>query len=140
MITVMRNDGVLITTKQYPQSMGDKPNGLWMCSDTEWILKCYLEMPDMINNSVIRILEIKEDANILELNNLEEMIAFTEEYGKSSQFYRKCENIDWEAVTKRYDGVSIEWTKDAHFSREIKWFWSWDVSSTCIWNIEKAIE
>jgi hypothetical protein len=137
-----------IMSYPYNQSLRDKPNGFWVSvkgdCDWPWFVKNELSSEDRLGNKVT--VELKEDANILLLESVEAVLAFSEEFSLQPQWAKEFPSgqgyfhIDWDRVADLYDGIIItpyQWPlrNDGRTS----WYYGWDVASGCIWNVEKLV-
>lgn len=112
------------------QEIGSKPRGLWYGIGPSWINWVRSQMPEWELNNVFKI-DIDID-KILKISNSDELLAFNKEYGTTSQFYNV---IDWSRVASEYGGIEISpYNHKLRMSREVFWYYGWDVASGCIWD------
>lgn len=127
-------------TKKYRQGWY-KPRGLWYGIDREWIAWCKAEMPHWIKKYTFK-LEIDE-SRILVINSPQQLEDFIGKYS-----HKKIEKIpywgpqiNWQAVTKSYAGIELQnydrLKPYLMYNEKMfhTWFYGWDVSSGCIWDL-----
>jgi len=117
--------------RNYQQSIGMKPQGLWYGFGKEWIDWVESEMPQWKGEYIYNM--NVNDSNILQIKDYSEIINFTNKYIMIPSTY----HINWNKVSFNYDGIEINpyiW-KARH---EFLWYYGWDVASGCIWNLDKV--
>lgn len=120
-----------------------KPYGLWFSVESEdfeennynWKQWCEVENFRLDHLKFVYELKFKEDAKILFIKTKEELIDFSNNYlvDKQDWFHHK----DWLKVKEEYDAIIIapyQW--DCRLALETSWYYSWDCSSGCVWNID----
>ena len=136
-----------------------KPRGLWVsvedgdgwkewCLDNDFYLKNLTYKYEVV---------LKKDMNILYLKNSNEILSFTDEYGydplveiyeqlnkkypdKFDYSFNSCSAVRWDLLYEKYQGIVIApycWKRRLDFN--CQWYYGWDCSSGCIWDIS-AIE
>ena len=125
----------------------DKPSGFWVSVEGEddWKSWCLSEdfRLECLENEFDVILS--ESANILHLSSVEELLKFTQDYRDSSmdsEFDISTNHeyniaIRWTDLYSQYDGIIIapyQWACRLGF--DTSWYYSWDVASGCIWNLD----
>jgi hypothetical protein len=122
-----------------------KPNGLWISVEDEgsgynWREWCIAEdfVVDRLKYSHQLIL--KPSAKIIHLKTPEEIFEFTKKYAAPTRFFDKeydTNEINWDEVKKEYQGIIIspyQW--DCRLALESQWYYGWDCSSGCIWDLK----
>ena len=121
----------------------DKPNGLWVSVEVghrlpnnyDW--KEWCESENYRTEALAFSYEIilKEDANILHLKTKEEIIEFSKQYLHGDDEWDTSQ-IEWHEVKKRYQGIIISpYQRDCRLCLETLWYYVWDCSSGCIWDL-----
>lgn len=109
-------------------------------------------------------LKLKKDSTILHLKTSTQIREFSEKYGitekdgyemlkesfdtldeKTKQsavayfqtyFSKRRDNIDWITVAEEYQGIIIApYQFDCRLETETSWYYGWDCSSGCIWDV-----
>ena len=112
-----------------------KPKGLWFAdtlTDESWAQWC-LDNEFDGNWEYEYLLTFTEDANILYINNTDQLHSFHRKY--CSEGYK----VHWYLVASLFDGIVIspyQWS----CRMSLDWYYSWDIASACIWNTRKSIE
>lgn len=130
-------DGVLTTCSNEPiPSIRDtsrscgysfKPRGLWYAPGREWVDWMRYEMPNWLNN-INYVYRIVPSGTVLKLQTEQEVRDFHNKFRT-----RDDREINWPAVTERYDGIEINpYQLDLRYS-DVKWYYTWDLASGCIW-------
>lgn len=132
------DDFELDQNAQYPpesDSWAYKPNGLWVGMDNSWVEWDTLEKggsyeTPMLPSGEIHELQLTDDADILHLSAVEELEKFHEKYNNGNY-------IDWQKVKQDFDGIFIsDYNKfEGSGKSYANWYYTWDVSSGCIWNL-----
>jgi hypothetical protein len=120
---------------------GDKPKGLWLsddaaeeswpwfCSQDGWPLGRYrFEVT------------VSDDANILVLDTVDKLLAFSELYNGAEPFPGQPDTgirsvIDWPQVAEDFQGILIspyQW--DLRYDPRTQFYYGWDVASACVWD------
>jgi hypothetical protein len=122
----------------YAQISGDKPHGLWYGFGDEWIDWTETAGPERKGEYIYEV-DI-DSSNILQIKDYPEIARFTKEYGSSKQIIPgKIFSIDWSRIEYKYDGIEINpYLYHARLDDKFLWYYSWDVASGCIWNLEKV--
>lgn len=118
----------------------DKPNGFWVSvqGPDDWKEWCEAEEFALGTLANEHDVLLSESANILHLDSLEALHRFADEWALEGSTGRW--GIHWDLLTDHYDGIIIapyQW--QARLSDRTPWYYSWDVASGCIWNLN-AIE
>lgn len=121
----------------YSQYIDYKPYGLWFAPNDEWLEFCTGRYPNWIYNNNFR-LKINR-ANILIIDNVNDLIKFNLLYGILNNYNRN--SINWEFVAKKYDGIFINNYNDLINHKEInktnyRWLFDWDINSGCVWRLK----
>ncbi len=124
---------IALEKRNYNQSYGAKPSGLWYGFGKEWLDWIDSEMPEWKGNYIYKI--YINNSNILQIKDYLEIEKFNKEYllkkSKLETYY-----IDWNRVSLKYDGIEINpymWK----YRLELLWYYGWDIASGCIWNLDK---
>ena len=111
-----------------------KPKGLWVSVEGEddWPTWCRSEEFALERLEIKTSIFLTPSANILYINSMEELDAFSEEYHIT--LYGIQDWVDWNRVTSIFDGVIIapyQWPARMKHS----WYYGWYCASGCIWNL-----
>ncbi len=138
--------------KKYWQEEGSiKPLGLWVSveetkEDYSWYDWCVDQQFRLENLRYKYKVKIYADANILYIKTPEELTEFTVLYAANDPY--ALENnpnspyvymIKWGLVKEKYDGIIIspyQW--DCRLKSLTSWYYPWDCSCACIWNLYKC--
>ena len=125
-----------------------KPKGIWVSVEQseedyswfDWCVNAQFRLEYLRYKYFVRL---SENINIIHLKTSQELESFSIEY-KLNEFYG-IENtstfvclIDWAKLKEKYDGIIIspyQWK--CRLSKITFWYYGWDCSSGCIWNIDK---
>lgn len=124
-----------------------KPRGLWVSVEDGWGWKdwCTAEEFNLDHLAYEYKVTVKKEANILYLNNPQEIIDFGHQYADQEynlrEIYLKYMPtsimfLKWKEVMQKYQGIIIspyQW--DCRLRLETSWYNGWDCSSGCIWDI-----
>lgn len=118
-----------------------KPRGLWLSDEnTEgwgWKTWCEDESFGLSRLQSATDFTLTEDANIIHLKNIEEVLAFHDEW-KDPDYYPNepsLSRINWEPIAEKYDGILITpYERDWRMNFPM-WYCGWDVPSGCFWNL-----
>ncbi len=139
--------------KTWLGTKGHKPCGFWVSvedfqDDHSWFDWCKSEQFSLEGLRHKYSVTLSSDANILHLKSVEEILAFSMEYAVNDplDFSRKYPFtnrqyfyiIAWDRVQAKYDGIIIspyQWK--LRLAPETSWYYGWDCSSGCIWNLDK---
>lgn len=124
-----------------------KPNGLWFSvedvgkhpNNYNWKEWCESEKYRTEYLEVSYEIILKEDAKILHLKTPEEITEFTKLYPLKTRDWDAewdTYQLQWEEVKAKYQGIIIspyQW--DCRLGLETSWYYGWDCSSGCIWDI-----
>jgi len=130
------NEPSLLLSQKYEQKDKHiwKPNGLWYAIDSEWIDWCEGNMPEWLKKYQY---ELKIDTSkILTISTKLQFKEFCEEYEEVSEYGEK---VNWKKVIYSYSGIEFLNYYSIKYNdyRDIRhmWFWGWDVSGGCIWDL-----
>lgn len=137
-IHLSKNPIYKLERRHYIQKYDDKPNGFWYGFGDKWIDWVETAGPEYMGEYVYEV-DIKS-SKILQIKNYSEIIKFTQEYRSIKQivpgiiFF-----IDWQKIELKYDGIEINpYMGQARTNEKTIWYYSWDVASGCIWNLDKV--
>jgi hypothetical protein len=122
-----------------------KPFGFWISVEDEnvgenWKEWCESENFQVENLKYSHQITLKEDSNILYISTPEDLFSFTKKYPSKIGFIGDTNQLDWDEVSKIYQGIIISpYQCDCRMSLESCWYYGWDCSSGCIWDL-KCIE
>lgn len=133
--------------RKYDQSEVDyhcKPNGLWVsvegnCDWNEW---CKSEKYGLYRLRFRYEINLKPDANILYLKTPGEIFYFSKKYAKRFRPFPgdgslDTHELDWFQIKETYQGIIIDpYQWDCRLSMESSWYYGWDCSSGCIWDLD----
>ena len=124
--------------RQYIQKPGDKPDGFWYGFGDKWIDWAETAGPEYMGEYVYEV-DIN-DSKILQIKNYSEIIEFTQEYRSSKQIVPEIIfSIDWPRIELKYDGIEINpYIGKARTDEKTLWYYTWDIASGCIWNLDKV--
>jgi hypothetical protein len=114
--------------RTYEQSDNWKPVGFWLSAEGDgmfsWKNWCTREEFGVCGLENAARFVLAPNANVLHINNTEELDAFNNRYGSVLAH-----------MAKDYDGIIIA---PYHWQRrnELIWYYSWDCASGCIWNLQ----
>lgn len=138
----------------WPEEGSMKPVGIWFSveeseDDYSWYDWCKGEQFRLEALRHKYLLKITDDAKMLHLQSPEDIIKFSIQYaandpfdfGRTSIFQKDTTYIymiSWSKVKAEYDGIIIapyQWK--CRLASETSWYYPWDCSSGCIWNLDK---
>lgn len=126
-------------SRTYEQRVHFKPRGFWVSVKGEYDWPEWAESEDFGWPESFKHryeVTVSETANILTLGTVAAIREFHEKYFLPAEF-RYGNHIDWTRVAEDYDGIIIapyQWT--IRTDEEMFWYYSWDVASGCIWNLD----
>lgn len=138
----------LVHHRRYTQDRTHfKPCGLWLSDGDEWRRWCesvgfgcigLTDRPfDDRGVNVFRVFLVN-DARVRWLRSPEDIRAFHNEFRGASRIEKRY--VDWGRVAAEWDGVLISpYQRDCRSDNDMSWYYSWDVSSACVWDW-RAIE
>lgn len=118
-----------------------KPVGLWFSVEGpyDWKWWCEGENFRVDHLAVAYKITLKRDANIIYLNNPEELYVFTQKYNRPTRFWdpeQDTYQLRWEDIKALYQGIIIpNYLWDCRLALESSWYYGWDCSSGCIWDL-----
>lgn len=127
-----------------------KPIGLWFSvedhpNDETWKTWCEAEEFRLDELKLKYLIKLKMDANIILLDTPEKIVQFgVDNELKDHSILPKFEIpgikyipwLDWKNIMERADGIIIAPYQNSCIGYGIcTWYWGWDCSSGCIWNI-----
>ena len=118
-----------------------KPVGLWFSVESPYDWKWWCEGEDFRVDHLAFSYKItlKPDANIIYLNNAEELFAFTRKYNRPTRYWDPDQDtyqLRWEEIKSLYQGIIIpNYLWDCRLALESSWYYGWDCSSGCIWDL-----
>jgi hypothetical protein len=123
-----------------------KPNGLWFSVEgpDDWKEFCESGNWNLHDLVVSYELHLKEGSNILHLKTAEEIMEFGKTYPLSTRRWdpeHDTYHLNWTKVREKYQGIIIspyQW--DCTLAIETAWYYGWDCSSGCIWDLEAIKE
>ncbi len=118
-----------------------KPNGLWFSveGDYGWKEWCISEKTFLNRLRFSYEIVLKPEARILILKTPEEIYSFTKKYPLKLREYdadSDTHQLNWNEIKNEYQGIIIspyQW--DCRLSMESSWYYGWDCSSGCIWDV-----
>jgi hypothetical protein len=131
-----------LENKKYEQNnLKLKPTGFWFCKNTEWYEWCIDQRFSIsgIDNKYKLDINFEE---ILIIDTIEKLLKFTDEYSLPEQLY-SGKRINWIDVSTKYKGIYFDNYLDIKYYLSVNnlmidfvWYYSIDVSSGCIFNID----
>lgn len=137
-----------------------KPKGLWITPEyapNNWRDWCMGEDFRTGDLNFIHDVKFKPDANLLRLENAQDIDIFTDQYGYSlmatmlahdpsvSESHRawrenRRDAVHWDKVAEKYDGILIpNYIFERRFMHGADWYYPWDCASGCVWSCD-AVE
>jgi hypothetical protein len=124
----------------------EKPKGLWVSvrGPYDWAWWSINERFRLKSFKHRYLVELSQSANILYITSIDELDAFTEEFGETDDIAKmpgwnsqggRDLGINWKKVAKKYHGIIIspyQWER--RLSMNSSWYYGWDCASGCIWN------
>lgn len=137
-IHLSKNHIYKLERRHYIQKSDDKPSCFWYGFGDKWIDWAETAGHEYMGEYVYEV-DINS-SKILQIKNYSEIIEFTQEYKSSEQiipgiiFF-----IDWPRIELKYDGIEINpYIGQARTNEKTIWYYSWDIPSGCIWNMDKV--
>jgi hypothetical protein len=144
-------DAVLSTEQTLERDGGWKPRGLWVTvpGEDDWPSWCRSE--DFRTDHITHATEVilRHDANLLHLSSSEGLRVFHNKYsrmptyaeGRPDLAFMRNGTIDWPEVAKSYGGILIApYIWEVRLDTHIRWYYSWDCASGCIWDASMVKE
>lgn len=128
--------------KYEQQSYSHKPKGLWYSYYDEWYnwiigeemkdyLYKYIHKIKLRKHAITNINKTNKN-KLLSIRTLKDFNIFDKRY-RGEGF-----KINWKQVAKDYGGIEIcPYRQEKEFN---SWYFSWDVASGCIWNINAIVK
>jgi|ERR1043166_6922972 hypothetical protein len=124
----------------WPEEASMKPCGFWISveeseDDINWLEWCEKEDFFIDNLKYRYSVTISRNAKILHLKTSEEVEDLSSNYPGE---FMSSQTINWRKLKDQYDGIIIspyQWS--ARLSPKSNWYYPWDCSSGCIWNLQK---
>ena len=114
------------------QIRSHKPCGVWYSYGDDWLYFVRREQFEQAYGKYFYAVEVSAE-NILKITNFCDLLSFTESY--KDEDTSDTWKINWKRVAKEYDGIEISpYIRSARMDVSTAWYYSWDVSSGCIWN------
>jgi len=116
----------------------DKPMGLWVSdedAEMPWSRWCIGEAFGLERLALKWKINLKQDSNILLIDNPYSLLEFGEEYRGEPSYHGL--NINWQRVATLYNGILITpYQHSLRFNEHCRWYYGWDCASGCIWNAD----
>lgn len=116
--------------RSYVQRDHFKPTGLWVSDESVgsygWSLWCAAEEYGIGPNAFSVVLA--DDSRVLTLTTPEAIKMFDSRYTNGDQY------IDWARVAERWQGILITPYQWSLRLSDVRWYYSWDCASGCIWD------
>ena len=110
----------------------DKPNGFWVSVGDAWDKWCREEQFALHRLAYCYSVTLTPWARILVLDTPEQLI----DLASDSPVQRYGHQYpQWSSIYEGYDGIIIspyQWS----MRLELRWYYSWDVASGCIWSVD----
>lgn len=117
-----------------------KPDGLWVSVGKAWKEWCEAEEFSLEKLEYKYEVILNENANIIYLNNENELFDFTLKYRLKTKVWLAeydADELDWARVRKEYQGILIpKYLWECRLARESLWYYGWDCASGCIWDLK----
>lgn len=112
-----------------------KPVGLWLSVDEDW--KRWCDAEDFNAEALVHRTQVDVGtANLLVIDNVEALDAFTARYRLRGMEYEALRAIDWPRVKSLYDGIVIApYLWERRLAEHTFWYYTWDCASACVWNV-----
>jgi hypothetical protein len=107
-----------------------KPEGFWYAFGDSWI--DLQKVSGASSGNLLYEVDVSK-ANVLALKSLKDFDDLYNKFPKEAEMSGKY--VDWDKVSKKYDGVEIQRLHRDY--KEYDWYSFWDVPSGCIWNTSK---
>jgi hypothetical protein len=120
------------------QLVWKKPQGLWFSTNAKggWKDFCHMS-PGLRQNNYKTNIKLG-NAKILHVTGKQGLAAFDRKYGVNAPDTWERRQIDWPKIAKEYDGIYFP-VYYPELRDKYRWYYSWDCSSGCIWNIDPLI-
>lgn len=121
------SNAAVIEPRSVEQDSRFKPRGLWVSVDGEddWPWWCAAEEYSIGPNR-FRV-EVADD-RLLVLATVDQIREFDREFCLGRR------DVDWAAVAERWPGIIIAPYQWSLRLSEVRWYYSWDCASGCIWD------
>ncbi len=124
--------------RHFTQKPNHKPQGFWYGFGDEWIEWAEFAGSEYRGEYIYEV-DI-DGSNVLQIRDYSEIEEFTKEYKFEEQIIPGVIfHIDWPRIASKYDGIEINpYISAARLDTKSAWYYSWDVASGCIWNMNKV--
>ena len=130
-----------ILDRSHPYSDGNggtfKPNGLWLSDETAWEEWCRGEEFALERLQHKTLIQLNMD-RILLLDTHGKLAQFSADF-KVQDIYPGIGRINWKLLLNHFDGVAIV-PYSVPARNAFLWYYGWDCSSACVWNLEAIIQ
>lgn len=117
-------------SRVYRQSRNWKPSGLWVSDEvTEDGWSHFCKRSDFPLGSNRFDVVLRPDANLLIIDSVTSLMDFDQDYGLGF-------DVIWPRVEQKYDGIIITPYQWSQRLGKIRWYYTWDCASGCIWNLD----
>ena len=121
-------------TREYAQSIGYKPSGLWVSVGDDWDRWCRDEEKEWTTDVPVISVDLTDDAaDRLLVLDTEQVIRDFPTTCRDGQ-PRWNGYIDWPTIAEQYAGIVIapyQWGARL----DVMWYYGWDCASGCIWDL-----
>lgn len=129
------------------QRLDPKPSGIWVSVEDVGNPKDNLTWPEFCEDAdfepeclrYVHEIVLSGDANLLHLSTTSDMLSFNRLFRKPLFLRGIFSNftIDWPRISDEYQGILIApYHFDLRMDRDFFWYFGWDCSSGCIWDLE----
>ena len=121
-------------SREYVQSIGYKPSGLWVSVGDDWDRWCQAEQMEWTTDVPIALVDLTADAaeRLLILDTEQAVRDLPTTYRDGQPQWN--DYIDWPVIAERYAGIVIapyQWGARL----DVMWYYGWDCASGCIWDL-----
>lgn len=110
-----------------------KPIGFWVSVKNSWKEWCEKEGFHVDQLKRRSRIYLKEEHNLLVINNLKDFDKFCEKYKRTTEL---DDYVNWYYVKKDYKGILIfPYFWERRLSDTSMWYYGWDCASGCIWDV-----
>lgn len=106
-----------------------KPSGLWVSDENDhgWSAWCADESYGRGQHAYT--VNLTPAAKILKITTPEELVEFDRQFRSADAYY-----VDWQSVAAHWQGVIISPYQWSLRLSDVRWYYSWDCASGCIWD------